>query len=603
MTTLSRADETSRPSELWLQVFLVLAAFLGRLSALGSWWTLDDWGQLGRPAHLLPEAAGWPARILSQHWWWSLNWTLWGLNPYPQAVIRMLLHSGAAWLVARIGRKCGLPPAGWFAAGLVFAATPLAFTPLYWASGIQELLAGFLALLAVERWLEGTRRAMLVAVGAAVLSFLAKESGLGLPLLLLAILWWGVRIQTKDRPFALTLVALTLVIAVTEAALVATHFATGPTDPYALGGPGTLLTNLGTFGWWLLSPGPLLAARVSWIMSAAGAAFFLLWGLWAGFRMPAGFPLPAASLLAALLVIAPALPLRTQVHPYLAYLAVAPLSLVFASLIPWHRIDRGRWILLLALPAALWPVVSMRVRLESRNALGLPADPVVRATSLSWSATRMIRTASRNNRAAGPDATAGLVLYQQPGGTTDATDADRFGPQWVAESELYQAWGGTTGPILATSGDVPIAWRSALTGSPAGDLVLAADATGFKVWGPVSNAVYYAAVTDVALGQFERARRHLLTAAALNPATTQFIYDEGQMIVPVQLALKNLKPFIDWTVRKLGQGSSLSEVGGIQDMFLHVMSSCTGKSMDELMAGSKVLLPETTVPPPAAKEK
>jgi len=146
-------------------------------------------------------------------------------------------------------------------------------------------------------------------------------------------------------------------------------------------------------------------------------------------------------------------------------------------------------------------------------------------------------------------------------------------------------------------------WRSALTGSPAGDLVLAADATGFKVWGPVSNAVYYAAVTDVALGQFERARRHLMTAAASNPATTQFISDEGQMIVPVQLALKNLKPFVDWTVRSIGHGSSASEVGGIQDMFLHVMSSCTGKSLDELMAGSTVLIPGTAAPPPAAKEK
>ncbi len=573
-----------------LELILLAAAAVGRLPALGSWWTLDDWGQLGRAAHAAPAVHGWPARILSQHWWWHWNWPLWHMNPTPQAAARILLHAGAVVLVGRIGRRAGLPTGAWFTGALIFAASPLAFTPVYWASGIQELLAVFFALLTVERWLQGTRRAMITALAAALLSFLAKESGFGLPFFCLAILWWGETVKPQDRAFAWALIMLMLAAVVVEGALVVAHFATGPDDPYALGGLPVVLGNLGTSGWWLLSPGPLLASHISWLMGLAGGAFFLLWGLWAGFRMPVGQTLPAAGLLAVLLILAPSLPLRSQFHPYLAYLAAAPLALALVSLIQ-ARWWRCRWIPLLALPAVAWSLLGMEVRLDNRNELGFPADPVVRATSLSWSATGLIRSVTTHAAAAGADSSAGLILYQQPLGRQDLADADEFGPAWVHASELYKACGGLIGPTLVTPAGTAVVWRNALTSDPAGAQVLAETATGFKVWGPVPNALFYAALTDVALGDFERARRHLVAAAALNPATINFVYDEGQMIVPLKLALDNLHPFIDWTVARLDKGSSPHEIGGVQTMFFDLMSRCTGKPMSELTAGSQVLTP------------
>ncbi len=590
---LTKAD--SPRSDFLYEAAIVLAAVIGRLPALGAWWTLDDWGQLARAAGVLDKAAGLPARLLSQHLWWDLAWPLWGLAPQPQALVRIGLHAFAAWMTARIGRRAGLSRGAWFLAGLLFAASPLAFTPLYWASGIQELLAACFALLAVDRWLAGTRRDLAVAVLAAVLSVLAKESGFGLPVFFLAVLWWGRSIAPGDRALAWTLILLTGLVVLGEGLLVMDHFATGPDDPYALGGPAVMLGNLGTFGWWLLSPGPLLASGITWAMTAAGWAFFLLWILWAGFRMPLGRPLPAAALLAAMLVLAPALPLRSQLHPYLAYLAAAPLALALATLVPRGRLG-GRWALVLALPALLWALAGMKVRLESRNELGFPADPVVRATSLSWSAAGTMRAVVDQTRRTGADSLVTIVLYQPPAGQTAAEDASRFGADWVDESELFLACGGRWGPALMAPPGTRVTWKSALTDSPAAAQVLAASATGFKIWGPLRNALFYAAVTDVALGHFERARRHLVAAAAVNPEVAGFVFDEGQMIVPVQLAEKNLQPFIDWTVRRLDHGSSAREIGGVQDLFFQVMSACTGKTVAELTAGSHLLAPSAATP-------
>ena len=602
MDQLRPAPRQSSLPTCLLELILLATAVVGRLPALGSWWTLDDWGQLGRAAHVAPAVHGWPARILSQHWWWQGNWALWGLDPVPQAAARMLLHAGAVILVGRIGRRAGLPTGAWFTGALVFAASPLAFTPLYWASGIQELLAVFFALLAVERWLDGTRRAMTMALAAAILSFLAKESGFGLPLFFLAVLWWGETIKPEDRSFAWALIMLMLAAVVTAGTLVMAHFATGPDDPYALGGVGVMIANLTTFGWWLLSPGPLLASQVTWQMGVAGAAFFLLWGLWSGFSLPKGEALPAAGLLATLLILAPALPLRSQIHPYLAYLAVAPLALTLVSLVPrtWWRY---RWLPLLALPVMAWSLVGMEVRLDNRNEMGFPADPVVRATSLSWAATNLIRSVTAHTALAGADSSGALILYQQPLGKADLADAEKFGPGWVHASELYKACGGLVGPTLVSPAGTRVVWRNALTGDATSAQVLAESGTGFKVWGPVPNALLYAALTDVALGNYERTRRHLLAAAALNPSTINFVYDEGQMIVPLQLALKNLQPFIDWTVARLDRGSSQYEIGGIQTMFFDLMSRCTGKSVAELTAGSRILIPGQDSSAPTAKDE
>ncbi len=255
--------ETGRGILAPLAVFL--AAVLGKLPALGAWWSQDDWGLLGRAAGIVQTGAGeFPARILSQKLWWSLTWPLFHLDPTPHAWCRLLLHGASAVLVLRIGSRAGLKPLAGLTAGLLFAATPLAFTPLYWAAGVQEILAVFFALLAVERWLVGGRTNLLWAVLAAAASIFAKESGLGLPIFFTILLWTGSGVSLRDKSFAWAMCLLLLLIAVIEGVLVVNHFATNSGDPYATGGFIVAISNLGVLGWWLATPGPVFASRLGW---------------------------------------------------------------------------------------------------------------------------------------------------------------------------------------------------------------------------------------------------------------------------------------------------------------------------------------------------
>lgn len=591
-----------------------LAALLGHLPALGAWWNLDDWGLLGRAAGLLeaPAPLGFPARWLSQQLYWDVTYPLFGLAADPYTWTRLILHGLCAWLVVRIAGQARLAPPARLLAGLVVAATPLAFTPLYWAAGVQELLAGCLALGAVERWLAAGRRNLALAVGLAALSMLAKESGLGLPLLFLAFLWLRVGVEVQDKAYGWALTLLLLGVAVVEGTLVTGHFATGPDDPYGLGGPRVILTNLGVFGWWLLSPGPLLASRILWPMAAAGATLFVGWGVWGWSRSRQGDHVPTLTLLAALLAIGPALGLKSQLHPYLGYLATAPLGLALGALLP------ARWklglplLLAAAAVAAAWSFWSMEIRLGQRDSQGLPADPVVRAASLSWQVCRELPQLPLDR---GQPGDLCLTLLQIPATAEAVQLADRLGDRWVAGTHLHEAIGGSLGPRLMLAPRFPgrevrVEWANALFTTPRDALVLAAAGPGFKHWGGTANAAYYAALTDIGLGRFERARKHLIRAADLQrtvgeeAGTASFFFDPGQMVMPGDRVLEQKVAFIDWTARLLDGDHSPQEIGGLQEMFLQLLVAVTGQTLEELTAGSTTLLdrqqgrPAPISPPP-----
>lgn len=568
-----------------LLAVVLLVAVLGRLPALGGWWTMDDWGLLSRAAGLDAAPAGLPARWLSQHLWWAVTWPLFGLSADAQAVLRLALHALSAALVLRIGARLKLGAGGRLLAGLLFAGSPLVFTNLYWAAGIQETLAVVCSLAAVERWLSRGRFALPAAAGWVLASLLAKETGLGLPLLFAAVLAVQTRRDRTAAAPAVWLVILFLTLAaVVETVLVMRHFATGPGDLYELGGPVRILTNLGMFGWWLMSPGPVLAGTLNAPMVGAGWLLFVLWAAWAVRAWRRDDRRPAALLLACALALAPALPLHHQVKPYLATLAAAAGALALGVLVSRRWQPRPAVMAALVLVALVWSFGGMRLRLANRNELGFPADPVVRATSLSWQATQLIRELPWPP---GTDkAERELVLLQVPVAAESRRDAARLGERWIAESELYRALGGTRGPTLVTGGTMHVSWVNALTAAPATAMVLCEDGTGLKMWGLLPQASLYAALTDVGLGDFSRARAHLLRAAAEHDKTVSFVWDEGLMIIPLKMVLDNKEAFIDWTVNRLGNGgSTLHEVGGLQDLFLHLLESATGRNREDLIAG------------------
>lgn len=590
------AAAASLRADLPIMLAVAAAAILGRLPVLGAWWALDDWGLLARAAGQLGPETGVPARWLSQHLWWSVTWPLCGLSADAQAVLRLALHAGSALLVVRLAVRAGLEPPARLLAGLMFAATPLAFTPLYWAAGVQELLAAVGALGAVAGFTAGRRGALLWGTLLALAAIAAKEAALGLPVLLAAILLFespGAR-PRADRPLAWALVLFLALAAVLEARLVLDHFATGSDDPYRLGGAVTVLGNLGVFGFWLVSPGPVFASELSWPMIGGGGALFVLWAAWAAWSWRRGRRLPAAALLACLLVLAPALPLKQQIKPYLAYLAAAAGALAVGSLLPRGLAPRPAILLAAVALVVIGSFTGTRVRLANRNELGFPADPVVRATALSWQTTATLRGLPWRADEAPPHA---VVLLQVPVDAEGARRAAELGERFVAASELQRALGGSLGPNLAGQGRLRVTWANGLMAAPRDALVLCEAADGFRLWGRTPNALLYAALTDVGLGHFERARRHLLRAAALGDEHIAFLYDPGQMVVPLQLVLQNKEAFVDWTVSRLGGDLSAQEVGGLQEMFFNLLSMATGRPVQALAEGSRPVAPGRRAPP------
>ena len=565
----------------------LLVAVLGHLPVLGAWWCRDDWGLLARAAGLIEKPIALPARWLSQHFYWQVTWPLWGLDPTPHAVLRLLLHGLSAALVVRLGRRGGLTAAGAGLAGCVFAASPLAFTPLYWAAGIQELLAAALALLALDRWLAvgaGGNKALGTAAVAALAALMAKESALGIGVMLGAVAWSR---RTQDKRVWAAVASL-VTAGVGAAILAVRHFDTGAGAPYQIGSLLSIPANLGQCGRWLLSAGPVVGTRPTGLVIGVGLALFAAWAAWGVRQWRRGHRLPLAALAGALLSVAPVLPLRHHLAPYMAYLAVAGWALTLGSLLP-RRVPLPRPALLAALVGfGGFALLSTQMVLNRRNELGLPADDIVRATSLSWQAAGELRDAEAMG---GGSPVRQVVLLQMPAGPGALEYAERFGERWAGRTDLYEALGGDLGPRLMVAPGITARWQNGLVTAPDSALVLVETGDGLRPWGRTGQAALYAALTDVGLGNFARARGHLLRAGRLGGRAIGFSCDEGLLPIPLALVTQQRQAFTDWTVGLMSQGASQTEVGGLQDMYFNLLCACTGRSLDDLTRGSRLLLP------------
>ncbi len=518
-----------------------LAAVLARLPALGSWWCLDDWGQLAHGAGVLATQEALHARWLSQHLFWSLTWPLFGLHPWPYALLRISLHGIAAVSVVRIARHVGVGRGGALVAGLLFAASPFSFTPVYWASGIQELLAGTLALLAVERWLAPGRTGVVLPVVLGLGSILSKESALGLAVLWgLHTIWRRGHDDRKQRSRWLAVVVL-LPAGVVEAILVGRHFATGQGEPYATGGVFVVLGNLGKFGWWLLTQGPVFTGQVTWTLAHIGLGFWGAWAVVATVAWRRGHRLPAVTLLAALLSLAPVLVLKNQVRPYMGYLLMASFSLLVGCLLP-KRWWPGRWTMGVLGPAAvvlgLW---GMTERIGNRDDAGRVADPVVRAMGIS---KRSFEYLKEHFPRQDPQGDGMLVVYQPALRARDIEQARRLGSSHVHPTGPYTALDGTSGLLLLAGRRNGAVWVNSLLDVSAGAFVFCEVKSGFAAWGHGHDALVYALLLDIVAGNDQRAQAELRRAMSLDPDLENFHFDERILGVPGPVLRERLSAFL-----------------------------------------------------------
>ena len=544
------AGEEIPSAAAWLPALLAAgAAAVGRLPAFGAWWNQDDWGLLARAAGVVPAAAV-PVRWLSRTAYWSVMEPLAGLDPHAYTATRLVLFGLAAAGLTRLGGRLGLRPHQQLIAGLLLACSPLAFTPLYWAAGIQELLALATAIWACERWLAGGPGARIAAGALALLSFASKETFLGLPALWAA---WSVctgdKGRVRMRRADVLILAVLALGAATSASLALRGFAGEEADPYARGGPLEMLANLGLYGWYLLSPGPIYAPNVDRWMGVAGWALWaaaIVWGVlaWRRGRRP-----PAFGTAGALLAIAPALPLARHLDPYLALGSAAFGALVVADLVPRRRSLSVMAMLALMVTTVAWGALSMRVRLDRRDADGLPADPVVRRTAVAHQAAVHLRGAAPAVKAG-----AGLVLLQPPATGEMAAMAEALGEDWVTGSLLHRSLEGPLGPRLLLGPGVPVTWANGLTDQPAAAVVLVDAGAQLASWGPTPQALLYLTLTDVGRGLFDRARRHLVRAGALSGPTVAFYYDPDAMLVSIDRVRANHDAFLDFLESRTARG-------------------------------------------------
>ncbi len=502
-------------------LLVLVAAILGRLPALGAFWNRDDWTLLARASGLI-ESDAFPARIVSQDLYWRVLYPVFGLATDPWTWTRLLLHAATAWLVRRIALRIGLSKPAALLAGLLFAAAPLAFTPLYWASGVQELLGAALALLAVERLLATGRSAIPIAVAAGVLAIFAKENALLIGVFAVVLAIGGDQIKRRAR---LTAAGIWIVAAIVEILLLWQHFPHGAGTGYVLDPLTALPKNLVFFGWWLVSPAPALASEPNLIVALGGLLVWSLWLTWSWKRWRAGDKRPAVGLTAALLSVAPALAVDMTPRPYLAYLAFAPAVLVLASAV-W---DRHRRItsplaigLMVACTAMGW--VLTEARLAARDDDALSSDPLVLHTAVSHAALQTLD-------AMPPDRSAKIFILQ----LEDMSIAPRRGilapTQTPLPSILHTALAGDLGYRLYGDAARSVTFVRRLDATNRDALVFADSGPRLRFWGPVPQAHIYQTLTQIAYGHHDAAVKNLWRGLRNSKSVMPFVFDESQLPV------------------------------------------------------------------------
>ncbi len=121
-----------------------------------------------------------------------LQFTIWGLKPIGFHLVNIAVHAVSALLLWRILLLLGVPGAMFAAA--IFALHPVNVESVAWIAQLKGILALMLALLCVLFFLSGMRQGgwwrFALAIGAYLLSTLAKGMVLTLPVVLLACAWW-----------------------------------------------------------------------------------------------------------------------------------------------------------------------------------------------------------------------------------------------------------------------------------------------------------------------------------------------------------------------------------------------------------------------------
>jgi tetratricopeptide (TPR) repeat protein len=233
--------------------FLVaLAAYTG---ATNYFFSQDDFTFLARSIGLAPSPdflGPLGARVLSTRLYFDLMHGLFGLNPEPYHWASVLLHALNSLLVYAVARRWTGSLASAAAAALIFATLDLAFTAVYWISGVQDLLATFFLLVSALVWVSRSQKGAVlsfVSAGFLALSLLSKETGLA-AIVPLAAMAWAQRSQLRRT--AVALIPHAAVTAAAAALFLMQSRKVPEGGAYGAGLSADLLHNLATYVKWTI---------------------------------------------------------------------------------------------------------------------------------------------------------------------------------------------------------------------------------------------------------------------------------------------------------------------------------------------------------------
>lgn len=234
-------------------VCVILAALIAYSNAVDYFFSQDDFTFLARAMGIAqyPDFTDpFGTRVLSTRIYFQAMKGLFGLRPDAYHWASLALHALNALLVLAVAKRWTGSRAAAIVAGLAFATSDLAFTAVFWISGVQDLLATTFLLVSALLWIHGLEKGIAWSIPSACalgLSVLCKETGVLFPLALAMIAWargaWNRPKALALLPHAAVSVAAALVLAagaskVTEAGAYGTGLSTG------------ILHNLATYLKW-----------------------------------------------------------------------------------------------------------------------------------------------------------------------------------------------------------------------------------------------------------------------------------------------------------------------------------------------------------------
>jgi hypothetical protein len=312
---------TQHTDTLFLLLLLALT-FALYWPALRVFFSLDDLQFLSRAAGLTEDTGG-LRRLISTRVFFAASWRLFGSRPWPYHLVVLLLHAANASILYFLARRLNLKKTASYAAAILFVTTYVAFLPLHWISGIQEVSVAFFALISAYFFLGRTTVSGVASLVAACLSMLCKETSF----LLLPALALVLPVSAKRR-WILGSAGLVFGLAILVLSGSLTLRPAG--DPYESSFGANILWNLLTYSAWLFRFWDYFPDKLPQYNAPLAG-----WGLMvpiliclAAWRVPRAREPIAKAVLLFVFAIMPVLPLMRHSYFYYLYVPLIPFWLL-----------------------------------------------------------------------------------------------------------------------------------------------------------------------------------------------------------------------------------------------------------------------------------